>query len=173
MTKMCILHDNQNGTTLIIGMLTLVFLSIIGVFATTSSNLETKSASTDRNYKISFYAAELALQVGEASIQTLLTRRDFNESATPGHHAQDQQVVWHDIDWQNDSQTVSDISAQFTELINPPKYTIEERLYKRDSLTTGIGASTGIYNFNILGLGQDRSKRTQNYLATIYAKRFQ
>ena len=31
----------------------------------------------------------------------------------------------------------------------PPRYTIEERDFRRDSLTTGIGVPTGVYLFTV------------------------
>ena len=112
---------NQHGATLIIGILTLSFLTIIGVFSTLSTNLETKSASTDRSYRVSFYAAELALQVAEASIETLSSRRQFNESATTGHYGQNEQPEWKTINWQSDAILVSNLPANFHDEHPPSK----------------------------------------------------
>lgn len=152
-------------------MLTLAFLTIIGILATTSSNLETKSVSAERNYRISFYAAELALQIAEDSIETLLSRRHFSESTTSGHYGQNQQPDWHDINWQNDAIIVSEIPTDFTKHISSLHYTIEQRDYRPDSLTTGIGNPTAVYDFNVLARGRDRSNKTQSLIETIYAKR--
>ncbi len=63
---------NQNGSVLVIGMLTLAILSLIGIAATTSSSIEAELSGNDRVHKEAFFATEFSLTVGEEAIQELI-----------------------------------------------------------------------------------------------------
>lgn len=163
----------EDGATLIIGLLSLAFLTVIGIFATTTSTIETRAAVNDRNAKAAFYAAEMALTTGEAIVETLLERAELDESSTPGHFGEGANPEWNDtVIWTSDSVEVPSSPSGLTQHALAPRYTIEQRRFKRDSLTIGIGVPTGIHHFNVMARGQDRGSRTQSVLQTIYAKRF-
>lgn len=49
---------NEHGSTLVLTMLTLVLLTLIGIFATTTSNIETQIAGNEESYKTSFFASD-------------------------------------------------------------------------------------------------------------------
>jgi hypothetical protein len=51
---------NEEGTTLIIGILMLAFLTLIGISATTTASIDLQVAGNHRLNKIAFYAAEAA-----------------------------------------------------------------------------------------------------------------
>jgi hypothetical protein len=55
---------------------------------------------------------------------------------------------------------------------DPPRYTIEERDRRRDSLTTGIGVPTVTYLFTVKSQGTGTSKAAHVLLESIYAKRY-
>ena len=164
----------EDGATLIVGLLSLAFLAMIGIFATTTSTIETRAASNEQNSTVAFYAAEIALMTGEARVENLLNRSDFNEDTIAEHFAEGNHPTWHDHDWYADSKQIP-IPTPPTGIWKksaPPRYSLEQRMFKRDSLTIGIGVPTGIHQFNVYARGADRGNRTQRVLQTIYAKRF-
>jgi type IV pilus assembly protein PilX len=164
----------QDGATLIVGLFSLAFLAMIGIFATTTSTIETRAASNEQNSTVAFYAAEIALMTGEAIIEGLLNRADFNEGTIAEHFAEGDHPTWHDHDWYADSKEVSIPTPPkgLWKKAAPPRYSLEQRLFKRDSLTIGIGVPTGTHQFNVYARGADRGNRTQRVLQTVYAKRF-
>lgn len=52
--------NNEKGTVLVVALLILVILTIIGISATTTTNIETQIAGNEKFQKIAFYAAEAA-----------------------------------------------------------------------------------------------------------------
>ena len=59
------MNKHQAGAVLVVGLFVLLILSIIGVFATQSSELQEKMAGNVRNRNLAFQAAESALVAGE------------------------------------------------------------------------------------------------------------
>ena len=57
MKKTCGLN-NEDGSVLIVALVMLVLLTLIGISATTTSEIETKIAGNDRVFKRNFYFAE-------------------------------------------------------------------------------------------------------------------
>jgi Tfp pilus assembly protein PilX len=162
----------EDGATLIVGLLSLAFLAMIGIFAMTTSTIETRAASNEQNATAAFYAAEIALLTGEVTVENLLNRSDFNEDTIAGHFAEGNHPAWHDLDWYVDSVQVITLPEGLSKKAAAPRYSLEQRAFKRDSLTIGIGVPTGIHQFNVYARGADRGNRTQRVLQTIYAKRF-
>jgi type IV pilus assembly protein PilX len=165
----------DRGSVLVIGMLTLVLLSLIGLSSTTSSRIESEISGNDKVHKESFFAAELGLTSGETVIEALLTRMALNEGSTPGHYGQGAEPDWYALQW-DDTDTVevpsTALPSGLTHVAAPPRYTLEQRNFKRDSLTVGIGVPTGVYNFNVSARGTGSNANTETVLQTIYAKRF-
>jgi len=52
--------NNEKGTVLVVALLILVILTIIGISATTTTDIETQIAGNEKFQKIAFYAAEAA-----------------------------------------------------------------------------------------------------------------
>ncbi len=50
--------SNENGSVLVMSLLILVFITLVGIAATTTSSLESQIAGNNQRYKIDFYAAE-------------------------------------------------------------------------------------------------------------------
>jgi type IV pilus assembly protein PilX len=166
---------HETGSTLVVGLLTLILLSLIGVAATTSSRTEVEVAGNDKTAKEAFYAAELGLATGEGVIESMANRVEFEEGTIAGHYGQATEPAWRDLLWNNtDSQPVptSAIPDGLARMAAPPRYTIEERDYMRDSLTLGIGAPTGVYLFTVTAHGTGGNAISQADLRSIYAKRF-
>jgi Tfp pilus assembly protein PilX len=164
----------QDGATLIVGLLSLAFLAMIGIFATTTSTIETRAASNAQNSTVAFYATEIALLTGEATIENLLNRSDFNEDTIAERFTEGAHPAWYDHDWYADAKAVAIPTPPegLWKKAAPPRYSLEQRMFKRDSLTIGIGVPTGIHQFNVYARGADHGNRTQRVLQTIYAKRF-
>jgi type IV pilus assembly protein PilX len=166
---------HETGSTLVVGLLTLILLSLIGVAATTSSRTEVEVAGNDKTAKEAFYAAELGLATGEAVIESLSNRVDFDEGTIPGHYGRGLEPAWHDLNWNNtDSQQVptSAIPEGLAQMAAPPRYTIEVRDYVRDDLSVGIGAPTGVYLFTVTAHGTGGNAASEADLRSIYAKRY-
>jgi Tfp pilus assembly protein PilX len=172
---------NDRGSALVIGLLTLALLSLLGSAATTTSRTEIQIAGNDKSYKEAFYTAEVALTAGEMVVEKLLTRAALDEEDTPGHYGEpgsaDAQPDWHDMTWDDtDSAKVvtDDMPSGLAEHGAVARYTIAQRNFIRDSLTTGMGPPTGIYNFNVTGLGTGNSTNAaETALQTIYSKRYE
>ncbi|MGE3537586.1 MAG: PilX N-terminal domain-containing pilus assembly protein [Candidatus Tectimicrobiota bacterium] len=181
----------EEGAVLVIGMLTLALLTIIGVAATNTGSLESEIAGNEKTYTQAFYAAELALASGETVLETLTSRVALNEGTTAGRYTQgalsfDRTTFqfgkngatpsqWQALDWNGgDSMAVADLPEGLTTLGVAPRYTIEQREFKSDSLGRGITyGESGIYYFNVAARGTGATKSTNVLLETIYAKRFQ
>jgi Tfp pilus assembly protein PilX len=189
MQKIALAIHNNNGSTLVVGLLTLVLLSLIGVAATTTSRTEVGIAGNDKTATEAFYATELGLTTGETVVESLASRVDLNEDTTPGRYGRDTEPDWYKLLWNNtDSVQVptAAIPDGLQRMAAPPRYTIEERDFRRDSLTVGIGVPTGVYLFNVsaCGTGGDPKRRdpsrpledcngaSQTVLLSIYAKRY-
>jgi hypothetical protein len=50
--------SNENGSIMVVSLLVLVFITLVGIAATTTSSLESQIAGNNQQYKIDFYAAE-------------------------------------------------------------------------------------------------------------------
>jgi Tfp pilus assembly protein PilX len=165
---------NESGTVLVIAMLTLAILSLIGVAATPSSSIEAGISGNDRVHKEAFFATEYGLTIGERVLQALIKRQDFDEGATVGHFGEGDQPLWNALKWDSsDSVTsVGTIPDGLSYVAAQPQYTLEQRSYKRDNLTLGIGVPTGVYQFNVTSRGRGSHVNAEVILHSIYAKRF-
>jgi Tfp pilus assembly protein PilX len=165
---------NNRGATLVIGLLTLVLLTLIGIAATSTSRMEVQISGNDKVVKEAFYATEFGVTRGEMALEALTTRLDLNEDNVAGHYAQDTRPAWHDLQWNNSDSVQVPVASlpSGLKVAALPRYTIEERRFTRDSLTIGIGVPTGIYQFDISARGVGSNAASEVGIETIYAKRF-
>ncbi len=106
-------------------------------------------------------------------VNILLSRIDLNEGTTPGRYVKGTQPAWEQLVWDNaHSAVVAPVPSGLSQVAAPPRYTIEERNFRRDSLTIGIGVSTGIYLFTVKGQGTGTNKAAEVLLESIYAKQY-
>ncbi|MFQ5756495.1 MAG: PilX N-terminal domain-containing pilus assembly protein [Acidiferrobacterales bacterium] len=93
----------QQGIALIMALVFLMLLTIIGVTAMTTTSLQEKMAGNVQNKHGAFQAAESALRVGEAYLQTTTTLPTFTlAGTTPGHFlpaAATSLPVWDTVVW--------------------------------------------------------------------------
>lgn len=167
------LSRNEEGVVLVLCLITLVILTLIGVSMTTTSRLEVEISGNDKTYKEAFYAAEMSLTVGETVVRTLSTRVDLDEGTTPGRYVKGTQPAWAALVWDStNSAVVTPIPEGLRKVSDPPRYTIEERDFRRDSLTVGIGVTTGTYQFTVRSQGTGTSKAAHVLLESVYDKRY-
>ena len=168
-----LLSRNEEGVVLVLCLITLVLLTLIGVSATTTSQLEAEISGNDKTSKEAFYAAEVSLAAGETVVNSLLNRMDLNDGTTPGRYVKGTQPGWDALLWDNAHTAVVDpIPSGLSKMSAPPRYTIEERMFRRDSLTVGIGVTTGTYLFTVKGQGTGTNKDAHAFLESIYAKHY-
>ena len=111
-------------------------------------------------------------------VENLPTRFALNEDETLGHYAEDTQPDWDKLKWDNTDSVAVNVADMLPAetvkrtMATAPRYTIEERNFIRDSLTTGIGVPTGVYQFNVTGQGTGSSSVAKVMLLTVYAKRY-
>jgi type IV pilus assembly protein PilX len=171
--RRALLSRNEAGVVLVLCLITLVLLTLIGVSATTTSQLEAEISGNDKTYKEAFYAAEVSLTAGETVVNSLLSRMDLNDGTTTGRFIKGTQPAWDALVWDNTHTAVVDpIPSGLSKMSEPPRYTIEERKFRRNSLVLGPDPSTGTYLFTVKGQGTGTSKAAHVVLESIYAKQY-
>jgi len=173
MRRRALWSRNEEGVVLVLCLITLVILTLIGVSMTTTSRLEVEISGNDKTYKEAFYAAEMSLTVGETVVNSLINRVDLAEGTTPGRYVKGTQPAWAQLVWDNaQSAVVNPVPSGLIKVSDPPRYTIEERDFRRDSLTVGIGITTGTYLFTVKSQGTGTSKAAHVLLESVYVKRY-
>lgn len=71
------LVGNEEGTVLIIALLMLVLLTVIGISASTISNIEMQVAGNEKFYKIAFFAADGGTEAGAELLEKNIEVRTF------------------------------------------------------------------------------------------------
>ena len=172
MRKRALLSRNEEGMVLALCLITLIVLSLIGVSATTTSRLEVEIAGNDKTAKEAFYAAEMALTVGETVVESILSRADLEEDSTPGHYAKLNLNEWKTLVWDNTHSAVVATVPTGLKVSALPRYIIGEWILRRDSFTTGFGVQRGVYEFDVTALGTGSNAKSQAILQSVYAKRY-
>lgn len=75
-----LLIRNEEGTVLIVALLMLVMLTVIGMSASTISNVEIQIAGNDKFYKMAFYAADGGTEAGAELLEKNIDVRAFTSS---------------------------------------------------------------------------------------------
>jgi type IV pilus assembly protein PilX len=172
MRSRALLSRNEEGMVLALCLITLIVLSLIGVSATTTSRLEVEISGNDKTAKEAFYAAEMALIVGETVVESILSRADLEEDTIPGHYTKLNLNEWKTLMWDNTHSAVVATVPTGLKVSAPPRYIIGEWILRRDSFTTGFGVQRGVYEFDVTALGTGSSAESQTMLQSIYAKRY-
>ncbi len=58
------IQENEDGSALVISLIMLVLLTLIGISASTTSEIELKISGNDKLHKMAFYTAESGWQMG-------------------------------------------------------------------------------------------------------------
>jgi len=142
----------QAGSALIVSLLILLVMTLIGVTAMSSSNLEEKMAGNSRDMMLAFQAAEAALRDGEDVVANLVTLAPF--AACGGTYLYDQGCnpdVTSDATWA----TARDYSGTIDKVKTKPKYIIE--------YTGDAGGSQGL---NVDNYGDSSSEIISTFRVT-------
>jgi Tfp pilus assembly protein PilX len=108
-------------------------------------------------------------------VNSLLSRLDLNEGITAGRYVKGTQPAWDQLAWDNAHTAVVDldpIPSGLSKVADPPRYTLEERKFRRNSLVLGPDPSSGTYQFTVRGQGTGTSKAAHVVLESIYAKQY-
>ena len=177
---------NDKGSILVVGMLTLVLLTVVGLAATMNGSLESEISGNEKSYQQAFYATEVALVAGETTVDALAKRAALNEGTTPGRYATGSLSFDHTayqllkpsggstqpVKWDNTDSTAVPTSV-LSGVTTSPRYVLVERNFKSDSLGRGIAYGTeGIYYFSVMARGTGGSNAAHVLLESVYAKRF-
>ena len=122
--KECILA-NEEGTVLIVALMILVMLTVIGISASTISNIEIQIAGNDKFYKRVFYAADGGAEIGAELIEKALETR--GTAATVGTVTMNNPSFW--------SQTAEPAANDATLTLSAS--TIGLKLYGNSALSSG------------------------------------
>jgi hypothetical protein len=79
--------SSERGSALVVALLMLVVLTLLGITATTTSNIEVQISGNDKLYKINFYAADAATEMGCELLEQNIEERNWNNHATRGNVA--------------------------------------------------------------------------------------
>ena len=170
MRSRALLSRNEDGIVLVLCLITLIVLTLIGVSTTTTSRLEVEISGNDKTAKEAFYAAEVALTVGETVVESLLARADLDEDTTPGHYTKLNLNEWQTLVWDNTHSVVVGTVPSGLKVAAPPRYVIGEWTWVRHDLR--FGPLTGVCEFDITAHGTGSSAASETILQSVYAKQF-
>ncbi len=178
--------NKQKGAVLAVGLILLLVLSLIGVTNMSKVNTSEHLAGNERDANLAFQAAEAALLEGERTISDLTgtaptpqvcENGDCNctdGSCTTTIWDGENAVVWDDIDWDNQSRTISDdnISGNdygTTTLASSPRYVIEFVGLANFSLTNPIP----LHYYRITSRAQGSTPESEVILQSVFRRAFQ
>ncbi|GAB5486409.1 MAG: hypothetical protein Pars93KO_28430 [Parasphingorhabdus sp.] len=69
-------HSRQHGAALIVGLIILLLMTLIGVFAMRGGVMQEKMANNLRDRELAHQAAEVALRDAERFVSSLINRPD-------------------------------------------------------------------------------------------------
>jgi Tfp pilus assembly protein PilX len=189
-TRWYLYRHNEAGSILVIAMVSLALLTLIGIAAITTGNLESEISGNEKTYQEAFYSAELGLVGGETIIETLPDRGALREGTVPGRYTGgalrfnetafrlekqgNSPSDWKKLEWDDtDSGKVAVIPNGLKRGAVVSHYTIEAREFTPDSEAIGIAyGRPGVYRFNVSARGTGSSPAANALLESIYAKRF-
>ncbi len=181
---------HERGSILVVGMLALTLMTLVGMAASNSGNLESEIAKNEKSYQQAMYAAELGLAQGEMIIEALPSRASFNEGTTVGHYAANSltfdktlyqvlrkvpgQSIGQPLKWDTESAIMTAVPDSMQWGSDRPRYTIEDRGLKEDSLGKGVTYGlSGAALFAVTSRGTGGGNASRVLMEVVVAKRFQ
>lgn len=173
MTKTRHILNNDKGSTIIIAVLVLVFLTIIGIAATSTSIFESQTISNEHNYQIDFYLADSGIEHAAVWLET--------RSAAPSTvNPNDPNTVknWGDTP-SGDPSTVKDLAIVIQNGNNPDNTLLSQygRAYwfqieaLADSAVPGSGPAYREFVYDVdsaAGKLDSPSQRIETHLVKVY-----
>lgn len=145
----------QCGAVLVIGLITLLIMTLLSVAAMQVTSLEEKMAGNLRNRNLAFQAAESALLAGE----DFLT--DNNLPIFANSNGLYQPTVtgdqrWETVDWNDVNQVIAYQNGLY-DVATPPRYIIEElpTVLSEGSLEAATPAVAELYRITARAVGAD------------------
>ena len=77
----------EDGSVLVIALILLVLLTVIGISASTTSEVELQIAGNEKFHKMAFYAADGGTETGIELIEQNIETRGFTANPVPGGNA--------------------------------------------------------------------------------------
>lgn len=175
--------SGQRGVVLVVSLIMLLLLSIVGITAMQTTQLEEKMAGNQRNLNLAFQAAESALRSGEGWISGRMTRPNPAAALTDYTGCSGSQDVWQleglgsfpDVNskdhqwWQTCGNT---FSGSISGVATAPNYIIEEQRFVPDSLVMGTGIPPGRYYYRLTSRGTGGTDLAQAFLQVTYLRRY-
>lgn len=168
------LPSQQQGITLIIGLIMLLLLTILGTTAMVSSSTQHKMSGSIRDLDVSFQSAESGLENGESWLAAQFLEPVASPTCTGQCvYSNDNELYYEDKDeawWQaNGAQlsagTISGVHAQ-------PYYHLQYISFKSDDLTIGHGVGSGKHYYYVTSQATGGNELTSSVLQTTFARRF-
>ena len=125
------LVGNEEGTVLIIALLMLVLLTVIGISASTISNIELQVAGNEKFYKIALFAADGGTEAGAELLEKNIEARAFPSQP---YTIPNSTVTVYDMDFWSQV----DPPASRTALVGlPPVGSVDLKIWGDTHLSTG------------------------------------
>lgn len=167
--------SNNKGAVLVIGLITLVVLSLLVVNSMQGSTMEVKMAGNSKDEVIALQAAEMALIAGEELIDSgVLSLTDFQTNNADGLYENDSNTIWEDINWA--SQSISTGYSHST-ITSSPRFVIQHmgetgeddgvggESYVDTTVSSGVGT---VQLFKITARGTGSSDNSVVFLQSVY-----
>jgi len=142
---------SQRGAALIVSLMILLVMTLIGVTAMSSSNLEEKMAGNSRDMMLAFQAAEAALRDGEEVVANLVTVAPFADCTAPYYAQGCFPDVTADSTWSG----AASYGGTLDKVNTQPKYIIEY-----------TGESGGSQGLNVDNYGDSSSQIISTFRVT-------
>lgn len=137
--------SHAKGSTLIVGLIMLLMLTIVGIAGTRETLMQEKMAGSARDRDIALQSAEAALRAGEAELQGV-SPPDFTNSyglyemmdrEDANGNAMTEQAFWRAWGWVNEDSVA--FTGDLDNVTVQPRYVIEELA---SALSEDVGSDT-------------------------------
>jgi Tfp pilus assembly protein PilX len=197
-TRWRLYRHHEAGSILVIAMVSLALLTVIGMMAITTGNLESEISGNEKTYQEAFYSAELGIATGETIVEGLTTRAELQEGTLDGRFPEDILCFnaiefklgrlttadstcpysdWKPLEWDKkdskDSAKVDPIPTGLSRGAVESRYTIAAGWPEPDTDTIGWRyGMPAVYRFHVFARGTGSNRAARALLESIYAKRF-
>jgi hypothetical protein len=124
------LVGNEDGTVLILALLMLVMLTVIGISASTISNIEMQVAGNEKFYKIAFFAADGGTEAGAELLEKNIDLRAFPSQP---YTIPSSTVTVYDMDFWSQESTPTSRTA----LVGLPVGSVDLKIWGNSALSSG------------------------------------
>jgi len=176
----------QQGAVLITALLLLLVLTILGTSSIQNTVLQERMAGNMHQRNLAFQAAEAALREGEDWLTDLhffptakssgLSTDDVWALDQPGGDIDDDYHFWWtftDDDWWFEDSNTREAPNFEGQVAEDPRYVIEYRFFRPDSLVEGFGKKDGKDYHRITARGVGQSATARSTLQSQFVRRYE